>query len=120
LITCKILLGGIPDGPSDASNFQDLGVPDGAKSCSTDFYAAFDTTSTEYQDNVASWPSVEPADDYTVISLLTFSRMAATNSSDGSCCQGAGDAMEKTYSSATSLQGVISMISALCTVLLLQ
>lgn len=31
-----------------------------------------DTKTAAYEDNVVSWPSVEPADDYTANSLLAF------------------------------------------------
>jgi hypothetical protein len=37
----------------------------------------FDTKAAAYQDNVVSWPSVEPADDYTAASLLAFAFAAA-------------------------------------------
>jgi hypothetical protein len=32
----------------------------------------FSTHAAAYEDNVVSWPSVEPADDYTADSLLAF------------------------------------------------
>jgi hypothetical protein len=65
-----------------------LDTPDGANTCppsKKDPYAKFGTDYTKYQDNVADWPSVEPADDYTVISLLTFARMTSFNVSS-LCC----------------------------------
>ena len=36
-----------------------------------------------YEDNVVSWPSVEPADDYTAASLLAFALGAAGNGRPG-------------------------------------
>ena len=35
-------------------------------------FAPFNTKTAAYEDNVVSWPSVEPADDYTANSLLAF------------------------------------------------
>jgi hypothetical protein len=40
--------------------------------CRAGNYAPFNTMTAAYQDNVVSWPSVEPADDYTATSLLAF------------------------------------------------
>ena len=42
------------------------------RACSAGNYKPFDTSSVAYEDNVVSWPSVEPADDYTADSLLAF------------------------------------------------
>ncbi len=42
------------------------------RACSAGSYAAYDNAKAAYEDNVLSWPSVEPADDYTAISLLAF------------------------------------------------
>jgi phage repressor protein C with HTH and peptisase S24 domain len=35
-------------------------------------FAPFNTKTAGYEDNVVSWPSVEPADDYTAASLFAF------------------------------------------------
>jgi hypothetical protein len=35
-------------------------------------FAPFNTTTAGYEDNVVSWPSVEPAADYTAASLFAF------------------------------------------------
>jgi len=70
-----VLLGGVVDGPSSSDNFSGLSTPDGAKKCPSDgvdIFKQFDHKSNRYFDNVSAWPSVEPADDYTVISLLMF------------------------------------------------
>ena len=41
-------------------------------------YKPFNTKTTGYEDNVVSWPSVEPADDYSANSTLAFALAAAT------------------------------------------
>ena len=68
----RIQLGATSDGPSSAANFIGLGTVSGMRSCSAGHYRAFDTKSIGYEDNVVSWPSVEPADDYTAASLFAF------------------------------------------------
>jgi len=40
--------------------------------CSAGNFTPFDNAVAGYEDNVVSWPSVEPADDYTAGSLLAF------------------------------------------------
>ncbi len=40
-------------------------------------FAPFNTATAGYEDNVLSWPSVEPTDDYTAASLLAFALGAA-------------------------------------------
>ena len=42
------------------------------RACSAGHFAPFNTKAAAYEDNVVSWPSVEPADDYTANSLLAF------------------------------------------------
>ncbi len=42
-----------------------------------DRFAAFTGKGVKYQDNAVDWPSVEPADDYTVISALLFAQLLA-------------------------------------------
>jgi hypothetical protein len=49
----------------------------GMRACSAGSFAPFDTKTAAYEDNVVSWPSVEPADDYTADSLLAFALSAA-------------------------------------------
>jgi endoglucanase len=68
----NIQLGATTDGPSSAGNFVGLGTVSGMKACSAGNFAPFDTKAVGYEDNVVSWPSVEPADDYTAASLLAF------------------------------------------------
>jgi endoglucanase len=72
-----IQLGATVDGPSSAANFVGLGTVTGMKACSAGNYKPFDNTAAGYEDNVLSWPSVEPADDYTAASLLAFALGAA-------------------------------------------
>ena len=67
-----IQLGAVTDGPSAPDNFQGLGTVDGMRACSAGTFAPFNTKTAAYEDNVVSWPSVEPADDYTANSLLAF------------------------------------------------
>jgi endoglucanase len=67
-----IQLGAVTDGPSAAGNFRGLGTVGGMRACSAGSFAPFNTKTAAYEDNVVSWPSVEPADDYTANSLLAF------------------------------------------------
>jgi endoglucanase len=73
----NIQLGATVDGPSSPANFVGLGTVTGMKACSAGHYKPFDTAAAGYEDNVVSWPSVEPADDYTASSLLAFALGAA-------------------------------------------
>jgi endoglucanase len=68
----NIQLGAAVDGPSSPANFVGLGTVTGMKACSAGSYKPFDNAAAGYEDNVLSWPSVEPADDYTAASLLAF------------------------------------------------
>jgi endoglucanase len=72
-------LGATVDGPSDPANFIGLGSVTGMRACSHGAYGAFNNATAGYEDNVVSWPSVEPADDYTAISTFAF----AAGASDG-------------------------------------
>ena len=65
-------LGATVDGPSDPANFIGLGSVSGMRACSHGSYGAFNSATAGYEDNVVSWPSVEPAGDYTAISLFAF------------------------------------------------
>ncbi len=73
----NIQLGATTDGPSSTANFSGLGTVQGMRACSAGNYGAFDTPAVSYEDNVVSWPSVEPADDYSVASLYAFALGAA-------------------------------------------
>ena len=73
-----IQLGAVTDGPSSPGNFVGLGSVSGMRACSAGSFSAFNSKSAAYEDNVLSWPSVEPADDYTAISLFAFSMGASS------------------------------------------
>jgi endoglucanase len=75
--TGDIQLGATTDGPSSIGNFTGLGTVPGMRACSAGHFAPFNTSTAGYEDNVVSWPSVEPADDYTAASLLAFTLGAA-------------------------------------------
>jgi endoglucanase len=68
----EIQLGATTDGPSSIGNFVGLGTVSGMRACSAGQFAPFNTATAGYEDNVVSWPSVEPADDYTAASLFAF------------------------------------------------
>jgi hypothetical protein len=70
--TGDIQLGATTDGPSDPANFIGLGTVSGMRACGAGNFAPYNTKTAAYEDNVVSWPSVEPADDYTANSLLAF------------------------------------------------
>jgi endoglucanase len=72
-----IQLGATTDGPSSIGNFVGLGTVPGMRACSAGHFASFNTKTAGYEDNVVSWPSVEPADDYTAASLFAFALGAA-------------------------------------------
>lgn len=72
-----IQLGAVSDGPSSPPNFVGLGTVSGMRACSAGLFGPFNTKTARYEDNVVSWPSVEPADDYTANSLLAFAFAAA-------------------------------------------
>ena len=70
--TGRIQLGATVDGPSATGNFTGLGTVPGMRACGHGSYGAFNNATAAYEDNVVSWPSVEPAADYSAISLLAF------------------------------------------------
>jgi hypothetical protein len=67
-----IQVGATTDGPSSIGNFVGLGTVAGMRACGAGQFAPFNTATAGYEDNVVSWPSVEPADDYTAASLFAF------------------------------------------------
>ena len=72
-----IQLGATVDGPSSPVNFVGLGTVSGMRACGYGSYGPFNNAAAGYEDNVVSWPSVEPASDYSAISLLAFGYGAA-------------------------------------------
>ena len=71
-----IQVGATVDGPSSPGNFSGLGIVTGMRACSAGAYQLFNSKAAAYEDNVVSWPSVEPAADYTANSLLAFALAA--------------------------------------------
>jgi endoglucanase len=71
--TGAVQVGATVDGPSSPANFVGLGPVSGMRACSSGSYGPFDNSVAGYEDNVVSWPSVEPSLDYSAISLLAFS-----------------------------------------------
>jgi endoglucanase len=78
--TGNIQLGAVTDGPSSPPNFVGLGTVSGMRPCSAGHFGPFNTKTAKYEDNVVSWPSVEPADDYVANSLLAFAFAAGRRS----------------------------------------
>jgi hypothetical protein len=69
-------LGATSDGPSAPGNFYGLGTVSGMRACSAGHFRPFDSAHARYEDNVVSWPSVEPAADYSANALLAFALAA--------------------------------------------
>src|SRR5215470_11592770 len=72
----QIQVGATTDGPSGIGNFYGLGTVKGMRACRAGHFKPFNTKTAGYEDNVVSWPSVEPADDYTATSTLAFALAA--------------------------------------------
>lgn len=75
-----ILLGGVVDGPSDKTEFKDLGLPgdpttpNACPSDGMDVFKPFTGKGVRYKDDAGAWMSVEPTLDYTILAVLTFAR----------------------------------------------
>ncbi|MBP2476916.1 hypothetical protein JOF53_005788 [Crossiella equi] len=67
----KILIGGVVNGPNAADKFAELGPIEGATPCSHPL-AQFDGQGSRFVDDVAAWPSGEPAIDYTATGTLAL------------------------------------------------
>src|SRR6202046_3487350 len=67
-----IQLGAVNDGACIPGNVVVLGTVSGMRACSAGSFSADNNAAAAYEDNVLSWPSVEPADDYTALSLVAF------------------------------------------------
>jgi hypothetical protein len=75
----RVLVGAVVNGPNGAENFEDIGIPDGARACPVDGrnrFAAFDRPDARFLDDVRAWPSVEPAIDFTSTGMLAFALTA--------------------------------------------
>jgi endoglucanase len=78
--TGNILLGGGVDGPSGYIPTGFFG-PASAPPCPSDGknpFRPFDQTDWRYVDRVASWATVEPADDYSILPFIAFVEQAAS------------------------------------------
>jgi len=79
--TPPVVLGATVDGPARGRSFEGGGTPDGARATpwpgGKNPYAAFSGQGVQYTDDVGSWATVEPADDYTAPTVLIFARLAA-------------------------------------------
>ena len=75
-----VVPGATVDGPNSLSSFQGLGIPGGARKCPPnggDPFKVFTGKGARYLDNVTAWPSTEPADDYTALSILVFAQQVS-------------------------------------------
>lgn len=77
--TGQLLLGATVDGPNSDTSGGLPGTGPGtnpARACSVPGFRAFNGRGVTYRDNVADWPNIEPADDYTAPTLLAFAQAA--------------------------------------------
>ena len=78
--TPPLVLGATVDGPARGKSSKDGDVPDGARPTpwrdGKNPFTAFSGQKVQYTDDVGSWATVEPADDYTVPTVLIFARLA--------------------------------------------
>jgi hypothetical protein len=78
--TPPIVLGATVDGPARGKSSKGGEVPDGARATpwpgGKNPFAPFSGNGVQYTDDVSSWATVEPADDYTIPTVLIFARLA--------------------------------------------
>ncbi|TMC22092.1 MAG: hypothetical protein E6J34_07640 [Chloroflexi bacterium] len=70
-----LVLGATVQGPAASSSFSGLIMPHNARTCppgSSDPFNVFSGKGARYFDHTTAWPSVEPADDYTVLTVVVF------------------------------------------------
>ncbi|MFJ5993349.1 glycoside hydrolase family 9 protein [Lentzea sp. NPDC092896] len=73
----KVLVGAVINGPNDASLFGDLGeMPAGSVDCTKPYTLEFNSAKSVFADDLRSWPSSEPAIDFTATGVLGFSLIA--------------------------------------------
>lgn len=75
----RVVRGAVVNGPNGADNFEFIGVPDGGKDCPVDGvnrFERFDRPDARYLDDVRSWPSSEPAIDFTSTAMLALTLAA--------------------------------------------
>lgn len=73
-----ILLGAVVNGPSTPEEFEGMGRLEGQRRCPAgggNPFAAFDGRGSKYVDDTGAWASVEPAIDYTALSVLLFATL---------------------------------------------
>jgi len=76
--TGKLAIGGVASGPTNAHQFDTIDpLPDGYRACSDPSYQAYDSSTVRYLDNILTWATNEPADDYTSTGTLALSLTAA-------------------------------------------
>jgi hypothetical protein len=77
--TPPILLGAVVNGPNDAENLnQSLEMFTGTRSCGNTDLSVYDRPGLSFIDHEAAWWNVEPALDYTALSVLAFARQVAS------------------------------------------
>jgi hypothetical protein len=73
----KVLVGAVINGPNGADLFTDLGeMPEGAVACTKDYTKQYDSAGSVFADDLRSWPSSEPAIDFTSMASLAFTLTA--------------------------------------------
>ncbi|MEO8609154.1 MAG: glycoside hydrolase family 9 protein [Chloroflexota bacterium] len=73
--TPPILLGGVVNGPNDAENLnQSLEMFEETRKCGNTDLSVYDRPGLSFIDHEAAWWNVEPALDYTALSVLAFAR----------------------------------------------
>ena len=72
-----MLVGAVINGPNNAEFFGDLGeMPAGSVECTKPYTKEFDSATSVFADDLRSWPSSEPAIDFTATAVLGFSLIA--------------------------------------------
>jgi len=72
-----LVLGATVNGPSASSSFPDLTTSSNVRACPPgggDPFNVFSGKGARYFDHISAWPSVEPANDYTALTLLVFAQ----------------------------------------------
>ncbi|RKT57171.1 glycoside hydrolase family 9 protein [Saccharothrix australiensis] len=70
----RVLVGAVINGPNAAALFDGLGeMPEGAIPCAKPYPTQFDSATSRFVDELRSWPSSEPAIDFTATAALAFS-----------------------------------------------
>jgi hypothetical protein len=72
-------LGATVGGPNSPDQFEGLGFPEHARRCPPhggNRYRRFDGHGARFVDDMRSWPTVEPAIDYTALTMLAFAERA--------------------------------------------